>query len=164
MSYLFPGFLNDQTQYTQAQNHWNDVWSALISRLGQRFKWETPWLNTTFADGTPCQDGNPIFSAVSKSRKLGVRVIQLSPPSTTPSGPPPGDELSVWTDTFDDPRFGMITELVLACVLTERTVSEAVDLLDQWVIHGSISFVQDEYLGRVPASRSPQRVWGELVA
>ena len=83
-------------------------------------------IQTTFADGTPCRDGNPIFSAYSPSRRRGVRIIQLEPA---------GDarELTFWVDDFarGDPE--QVKELVVSCVLSEETLPVVNELLRQWV-------------------------------
>jgi hypothetical protein len=98
----------------------------VIERTGEKALWQVPWLNTTFADGTPCRDGNPIFSAVCPARRLGVRVIQREP-----AGNP--RELNYWIDTFAQGEPEAIRELVISCVLTEETVVDALDLMNQWI-------------------------------
>src|ERR1700722_8370563 len=90
---LFPNFLNDLDEYHQVEALWRERWDELVRGVGQERQWVTPWLTTTFANGTPFADGNPIFSAVAPNRRLGVRVIQVEP-SEEPR------ELSFWTDTF----------------------------------------------------------------
>src|SRR5260370_40651992 len=90
---LFPNFLNDPNEYHQVETLWRERWHDLVRRVGQGQTWVTPWLTTTFADGTPFADGNTIFSAVSPDRRLGVLVIQVAPSEDS-------RELSVWPDTF----------------------------------------------------------------
>ncbi len=123
--YLFPNFLRDAAEYDSAARFWQGQWQDLLSRLGEISLWETPWLGTTFANGTPCRDGNPIFSAVSHSGHLGIRIIQVEP----------GDnprELTFWTDQLGECE-DAITELVIACVLTPQNVTYAMDLMTQWI-------------------------------
>jgi hypothetical protein len=85
--------LTDPAQYEQAESIWRARWESLLRDVGQETLWRTPWLNTHYRDGTAFHDGNPIFSAVSPSRKLGVRILQ--PDQATDS-----ITFRAWTDTF----------------------------------------------------------------
>jgi hypothetical protein len=123
---LFPNFLNDANQYHQAETLWRERWDALVRRVGQETMWVTPWLTTTFADGTRFADGNPIFSAVAPDRRLGVRVIQVES-SEEPR------ELAVWTDTFAEGEPEAIKELVITCALTSQTLGECLALMERWI-------------------------------
>lgn len=146
--YLFPNFLTDAQEYEQAEAIWREHWDDLVRRLGQEWLWEHPWLNTTFADGTPCRDGNPIFSALSPHRRLGVHVIQLEP-SDDPK------EFYVWSDTFAKGTPEAVKELVISCVLSHQTLLEAIDLMKRWIIEEEVELSwEDEYLGRVPVTQS----------
>ena len=53
--YLFPDFLSDPRQYQQAEALWRERFGDLIRRIDQEALWESPWLNTHFANGTPCR-------------------------------------------------------------------------------------------------------------
>ena len=131
VKYIFPNFLNDPEEYVQAEALWQTRWQELIRSVGQEGLWKSPWINTTFANGTPCRDGNPIFSAVCHSRRLGLRVIQQEA-----SGNP--RELDFWTDTFAEGEPEAVNELVISCVLTDETLGDAFDLLHQWVAEGEV--------------------------
>jgi hypothetical protein len=145
---LFPGFLSDPKEYALAEAIWRDRWLDLVRRVGQEWLWQTPWLNTNFADGTPSRDGNPIFSAVSLPRRLGVRVIQVEPAHNP-------RELSVWTDTFAKGEAGSIKELVITCVLTGQTLLDVVDLMKRWITEEKAGLSRmSEYLGVAPITRS----------
>jgi hypothetical protein len=124
--YLFPNFLQDPREYELAQEFWRNKWQETLERTGKKDLWITPWFGTTFTNGTPCLDGNPIFSAVCPSRRLGIFVIQLEP-SANPS------EVEVWTDTFAHRQPEEVKELVISCVLTEETQCIALDLMHQWI-------------------------------
>ena len=130
--YLFPHFLSDPREYGQAESVWQQRWQDLLRRVGQEGLWQTPWLNTYFANGTPCRDGNPIFSAVCPSRRLAVRVIQFDPADDA-------KEIHVWKDTFAEGSSEAIEELVISCVLTEQTLPEVVELMRQWITEGRTS-------------------------
>lgn len=148
VDYLFPHFLSDPKEYEHAESIWRERWEDLVCRVGQKWLWESPWLNTTFSNGSPCQDGNPIFSAVSRVRQLGVRVIQLEP-----SGNP--RELHAWSDTFAKGSPEAIRELVISCVLTDQTLLESVDLMNRWIMEEEVELSwENEYLGRMPVTQA----------
>jgi hypothetical protein len=77
------------------------------------------------------RDGNPIFSAIAPGRRLGVRVIQIEPADNP-------KELDVWTDTFAEGSPEVVKELVVSCVLTDRTLLEAVDAIKRWITEEKI--------------------------
>jgi hypothetical protein len=123
---LIPNFLEDASEYAQAEALWKARWDELVERSGQQGLWRVPWLSTSFANGTPCRDGNPIFSAIRPGRCLGVRLIQLAPSDRD-------DELTFWTDVFAEGEEDAIRELVICSVLTHETLSDALDLMRQWI-------------------------------
>ncbi len=124
--YLFPNFLNDPEEYRQAEILWNEQWRKLIAQVGQEHLWTTPWINTTFANGTPWLDGNPVFSAICPSGRRGIRIIQQEPSEAE-------IELNSWTDTFAQGENEEIKELVISCPLTAETLREAMSLIRQWI-------------------------------
>lgn len=130
-NYLFPRFLSDPREHEQAASLWRECWDDLLRRVGQEQLWEAPWVNTSFVNGTAMQDGNPIFSAISSRRKIAVRVIQLEP-SDNPH------EIYAWTDTFAEGSPESVKELVISCVLTPEVLSEAVELMRQWITEEKI--------------------------
>lgn len=133
--HLYPKFLADAGEYAEAESFWRGRWGEVVRRAGEEALWHSPWLNTTFANGTPFRDGNPIFSAVCPSRRLGVRLIQLEPSEE------PG-ELSYWTDTFAKGEPEEVAELVISCALTPETLSDVMDLMNRWVTRGEVSVVE----------------------
>lgn len=132
VDYLYPHFLSDPLEYGQAESLWQQRWQELLRRVGQEGQWQMPWLNTNFDNGTPCRDGNPIFSALSPARRLAVRVIQLEPADDA-------KEFHVWNDTFAEGSPEAVEELVISCVLTQETLTEAEELMRQWISEGRIS-------------------------
>jgi hypothetical protein len=124
--YLFPNFLTDYQEYQKAESLWRERWDELIRHLCESELWASPWIATTFGDGTPMFDGNPVFSAVSTERRQGVRIIQLEP-----AGNP--REISIWVDKFAKGEPQEITELVIACVLSSETLLYAIDAIEQWI-------------------------------
>ncbi len=133
--YLFRNFLDDPHEYSEAERLWRRVWDDLTKGLRQKGRWITPWAETKFADGTPERDGNPIFSAIDPSRHLAVRVIQMKQTS--------GPELSFWTDTFAPGQKEAADELVIACVLSDETLRQAIDLMTQWAAEKRVSLTRE---------------------
>lgn len=127
--FLFPDFLKDAGQYDQAQQLWAEKWEESVRSAGQVAAWESPYYATTYANGTACRDGNPIFSAADPVRRIGVRVIQFEP--TGDAG-----ELASWRNTFAKGEPEEIEELVISCSLTEETLSKACDLIRRWIVDG----------------------------
>lgn len=150
--HLFPEFLSDSGQYDEAERFWRRHWEDLIQSFGEQDMWESPWLKTTFANGTLCRDGNPIFSCVCRTRRVGIRVIQLQPAASS-------RELYFWTDTFGEAETERIDELVISCVLTKGTLYDALDLMRQWISDGEVSVCTEDYASvfRTCRVRRPSR-------
>jgi hypothetical protein len=159
VKYLYQNFLNNSLEYEQSEAIWRERWHELLRWLGQHGQWRSPWLNTNFANGTPCRDGKPIFSAVCISRRLGVRVNQLEP-----SGNP--RELHFWTDTYGEGEPEAVRESVISCVLTPETLLDALDLMNQWIAKEQVWLSQEGYYPTFPLAASPigRRSHRELVA
>jgi hypothetical protein len=139
---LYPQFLSDVNQYMQAEAYWRKAWDELVRSSGRADEWHTPWLDNCFGNGTPCRDGNPIFSAVSERRKLGVRIIQHGPSS------PEELDFDWWVDSFGpDSEEGAIQELVISCVLSDQTAERLVHLLANWLTNGAVAVTKEN--GRV---------------
>jgi hypothetical protein len=134
--YLCSNFLSDPTEYARAEAMWTLHWEELREHARNRDDWTTPWLSASFADGSPCRDGNPIFSAVSAVYHRGIRVIQLQP-SADPR------ELYFWTDTLDEGGPNPIDELVISCALTRGTLIDAMNLISRWVDEGQIDLAHE---------------------
>jgi hypothetical protein len=130
--FFFPNFLSDAREYRQAEEFWLKNWGELIRDAGQDQLWKSPAYTTTFVDGTPCLDGNPIFSAVDSTRRLGVRVIQFEPAGDA-------GEIVSWLNTFAKGEPEEINELVISCSLTYSTLSTARGLIRQWISEGRVS-------------------------
>lgn len=128
---LYENFLEDAEQYRDAEQLWSRAFHELLTRAGQAGAWQIPWMSTTFANGDPIRDGNPIFSAVCNSRRLGIRIIQHREQSGNAS-------LHVWIDTFAEGEPEETRELVITCVLSKETLQQACELMEQWVCHGRI--------------------------
>jgi len=123
---LFDHFPNEPAEYERAEAFWKAHWRELVRGSHDENEWEEPWIKNVFVDGTPCRDGNPIFSAVSRKRRLGVRVIQQQP------NPSHDEEFSFWTDTVSIDSIE-VKELVLSFGVTLSAVYDCLDAIRQWI-------------------------------
>jgi hypothetical protein len=138
MPYLYPNFLRDEQEYAQAEGYWRALWDNVMRVSKQPLEWKVPWLRTTFSDGTPIHDpihdGDPMFSAICPPRRLGVHVIQNEPQGE--------EDLDAHVSVFDPEEQG-IRVLVITCVLSEQTASQARELLSTWVETGQLYVPRD---------------------
>jgi hypothetical protein len=128
---LHANFLSNPTEYALSERYWRDLFRAIAREEGASDDWQDPWLNTKFVDGTSFADGNPIFSAWTPKRRLGVRIIQLDPANAR-------EELnfSSWLDVFGDGD-DAIRELVICGVLADENSLQASRMIRQWVAYGT---------------------------
>lgn len=138
MANLHAHFLHDPAAYARAESVWRDLWkmSDQIQRL--QHGWQTDWIVTTYADGTPMHDGNPIFSAYSPRELRGIRIIQHEPTGEAM-------EFEFWLGMsggdITDPN--AVVELVISCALSDQSLVLASLLIDAW-IQGSIEYEQKD--------------------
>ncbi len=130
---LFARFLEDPKEYAKAEKLWVQTWFALTRGLGQQKQWRVPWFENKFANGEPCLDGNPIFSAVDRRRRLAVRVLQ-----DVPDAKDDRPDLVYWTDKFGKGDPEELDQLVIGCVLSDETLAQATDLMTKWAKNGSL--------------------------
>ena len=115
---LFHGFLADVSAYAAAEGSWH----AILSAPG----WRQGWLNTSFANGTPMRDGNPIASAIHVGKGRGVRVVQECDEQVAVSG---------WVAHVEGLQ-GPIEELVVHIVATDGTMKKARACIEHWMNGG----------------------------
>jgi hypothetical protein len=127
-----------------------DRWQELVRRVRPKEPWQSPWINTTFANGEPFRDGNRVFSAVCPTLRRGICVIQLEPSGN-------GKELYFWTDTFAKGDPEEISKLVISCTLTDETLLETLDLIHQWVTKGEVRLSREGYYPTFPQDPQPSR-------
>jgi len=132
--YLFPNFMESSEEYSALRDFWRShVWNAALEFSNA--DWSTPWLAEL--DRT-LEAGNPIFSAWTRDRSRGLKVVQLPPEEG-------GDELSRWVEWFGgdahDPA--ALRTLVIVCVLTDSNVMRIRKWIEEWVEVGEcIEFEQ----------------------
>jgi hypothetical protein len=154
-THMFPRFLEDRAEYARAEAYWRELWDEVVASAYQQGEWQHPWLRTTFADGTPFLDGDPISSAWCPSRRLGIRVIQNEPQRE-------GMELTFWRDTTGDEWTGEVNTLVIACALSDESSELARALISSWILYGEVSVSRELALqwmrnGTVSAAIYPYR-------
>src|SRR5690349_7245784 len=136
ITHLYSNFLRDDREYWLSEDHWLRLWEQLDPRVRDEFAWRQRWFEPL---PRALGEGNPIFSAVSPVLRRGIRVIQHEPTES-------GVEIQAWPDTFgggiDDPD--SISELVIACALSDEASRIAFSLMESWVSGGDLSCHFDE--------------------
>jgi len=120
--HLFKNFLEDQNVYILNVSYWQKTVKKILAesdRQNTRFK---EYLNTSFANGTPFLDGNPIFNAVFENNKA-IRIRQEEPESNEVV-------IAAWLDQVEDET---IPELVIALELSKESKQIADDLIKAWI-------------------------------
>src|SRR6185437_14455104 len=114
---LFPNFLHDEREYASAERSWRDLWERIRDSRQSLSHWHEPWLTTSYLNGKPFLDGDPIFSAISETDKRAIRVIQHEAESHEL-------EVDFWAETFGDDD-DKIDVLVIDCALCEASMHVA---------------------------------------
>jgi hypothetical protein len=131
--YLFRNFLEDTKAYAEAEKLWCRSLTKIVKLLGQQKQWKIPWIRPRFGNGTPYRDGNPMFTALDRSRRLAINIIQM--PSAAEGEP----DLIYWTKKLAEGDFEQLDALVIACVLSDETLAQATELMTKWAAHGSLN-------------------------
>ncbi len=125
--WLFPESLKDGSTYAQAQRYWEDIWTRVLLTTGQDGSWEYPWMQN------PIPDGNPVFSAMSRPLRRGVRIIQEEPRD------PDDVDLDWWLDYFGEKTAPeALRELVIATCPSRENAAALERLITQWVRDGKV--------------------------
>lgn len=137
--YMYPDFLDSPSSYQKAEQYWKDLWIKINPLQRHIDKWVEPWMYT---NSESIKDGNPIFSAVSRKLHRGVRIIQFPSEDNC-------EDLYYWFDTFGGglKDAESIHELVIACILSNKTSEIVVELVKSWMTNGilKISFNKSDY-------------------
>ena len=71
-NFLFADFLEDQATYAALQAYWQTRLAFLDGRCA-------PYLRTSFANGQPFNDGNPIVNLADRHAGKAARIVQHCP-------------------------------------------------------------------------------------
>jgi hypothetical protein len=131
VDHLYPNFLHDSSEYALSERYWSKLWEEVDPPARIAKGWIQPWFEPL---PSSLGEGNPIFSAVSRVLRRGIRVIQHEPTDS-------GVEIQAWLDTFGggpgDPD--KIEELVISCALSNAASDVARSLMEPWVSGGRAS-------------------------
>ncbi|MCB0593025.1 MAG: hypothetical protein H6557_36390 [Lewinellaceae bacterium] len=119
---LYKSFLADESEYHLAEQYWKETFEQIIAPMGYSYR---GYLNTNFVDGTPLQDGNPIFHAYVPEVGRALRIIQEEPEE-------PAD-FCCWENETEWPDGTLLSELVISLVLTEETKAQAEEAIRKWL-------------------------------
>jgi hypothetical protein len=130
VDHLYSNFLHDEKVYARVEQHWIELWEKIDPAI--RAGWQQPWFQPL---PPSISEGNPIFSAVSRSLKRGIRILQSEPVEKRL-------EFVAYLDTFGGSIFdpNAIHELVISCALSEAAATIAVSLMIPWVEGKAVSF------------------------
>jgi hypothetical protein len=128
---LFPTFLSDSSEYARAEAFWREMFIRLWKARGNDGLWRWPWLATTYADGTPFSDGDPIFSAVSQMYNIGLRVIQCEPTKGR-------RKAAACVSSRVETTFEHILTLTISVDLDESSAKQAEMMIGAWIDAGPL--------------------------
>ena len=120
--FLYYNFLDNTTIYKQNEAYWTRFVQQTLAPHGIQ---PQTWLNKHYANGSPMQDGNPIYDALLGNGKA-VRIIQIQPDGEE-------DLISAWIKQTENEEGADLEELVIHLQLTRRTRVAALSLIDKWV-------------------------------
>ncbi|MBE9914102.1 hypothetical protein G8C92_08650 [Paenibacillus donghaensis] len=112
-------YFESDEAYEAAEQYWKNLFFSLMHE-GDTYDWVTPYYNNQLADGTRMRDGNPIFSAVSRSSGRSIRIVIESDLEYA--------DLTYWVDQKNGKN-----ELVVVCGWTLPQLSKAEEVLGSWL-------------------------------
>ncbi len=121
---LFENFLNNSSEYERAVAFWDELVRGGLKKQFDSEEWKS-WLNTSFENGSPDRDGNPIVSYISNSRHKAIKIVQLPPCDLVTI------DASIRLFAPNDPE--EIPYLEIIAVLTEKTAAIAKGIIEIWL-------------------------------
>jgi hypothetical protein len=119
---LLRSLFHSESNYRQAEQWWAGFWAKLPGSTA----WQSPWLNTRFADGTPMLDGNGILSAKHPAMGRALQIIQEAEEDGAVRG-----RITWWKQTWD-PDDENLTMLVIVIVPSTEALKIATEALSAW--------------------------------
>ncbi|MFU1797561.1 hypothetical protein ACM1RC_27095 [Paenibacillus azoreducens] len=120
--HYFDNYLDDEDVYSALEKYWIDMFFMLLHKENIDGRdWICPYYNTTFSNGKKMMDGNPIFSAKSKEKKI-IKIIQESSKN--------GTLFSYWINSSMD---NSQNELVIVCTLNNNNLEKIKEIIISWI-------------------------------
>lgn len=123
---MFTGFLDNDDLYYKVESYWEKKCLALMQNCKNKENWKT-WLKTSYVNGQPFLDGNPIYSLINFNVKRAIKVIQVEEE---------GNLLDFWLEDYES-QIGKIDVLTVYCVLNDETDKKINDILLVWFRDGA---------------------------
>jgi hypothetical protein len=120
---LYANFLESKSVYSLNAHYW----SRLLQRVtnAKKMSVQNNVLTTTFNNGRPFFDGNPIFDALIDNKKA-IRIIQEQPDSSELN-------INAWVEETEI-HGHTVEELVINLELTKESQVIAKKLLEYWLV------------------------------
>lgn len=123
---ILRALFRSEADYHRAEKWWQDFWAQLPGSE----RWQSPWLKTAFADGTPMLDGDGILSSKQPELARALKIIQEEDEDVH-------GRIIWWKQTWD-PDDENLTILVIAIVPSEESLEIASELLRSWAEGGAV--------------------------
>jgi len=126
--FLYKDFLEDKRVYNLNVAYWRRYFRNLLkNRTNVVFN----WMNTSFGNGQPFYDGNPIFTVLLKDEQKAVRIIQEEPEAES-------IEIGAWLGEIEHEGIPC-KELTISLELSKETKKIAQKLINNWVGYANLS-------------------------
>jgi hypothetical protein len=119
---ILRSLFRSEPQYHQAEEWWAQLWAKLPGSTS----WQSPWLNTKFADGSPMLTGDGILSAKYPEAGRAFKIIQEEEEDDTVRG-----RITWWKQVWD-PDDESLTMLVIVIVPSVEALEIATEILSAW--------------------------------
>lgn len=124
--FLFADFLEDQAVYAALQAYWQTRLAFLDGLC-------SPYLRTSFANGQPFYDGNPIVNLADRNAGKAARIVQQCPQEFGPCYTSFGQAIEL---AGSDGHLRPAQEKIIVLTLTQATAQRAGDELRAWFMPG----------------------------
>lgn len=115
-----------ESDYRRAEQWWRDFWAQIPGSA----LWMSPWLNTSFADGTPMLDGDGILSAKCPAIGRAFKVIHEQDDDVR-------GRIIWWKKTWD-PEEENLTVLDVVIVPSAEALEAIKEILSAWATGGDV--------------------------
>lgn len=120
--FLFAYFLEDHAVYAAVEAYWQARLAFLDGRCA-------PYLRTSFANGQPFNDGNPIVNLADRNAGKAARIVQQCPQEFGACYTSFGQAIEL---AGSDGHLRPAREKVIVLTLTQATAQRAGDELRAW--------------------------------